>query len=262
MKQGRSLSLSLPRKLVCDLLHFAQKVPTVPVQRVFNVAAVDAMRNRLPSRPSWCVLFIKAYAQVAAEMPVLRRSYLSFPWVRLYEHFTNVASVAVEREYEGEPAVFFARIESPEKVGIVELDERLRKYKDDPIEAIPDFQNRLNLMRLPRFLRRLGWWYLTHVEGLGKSTWLGTFGVSVYSSLGAESLHPMSPLTTTLNYGVIRKNGDVSVRVVYDHRVMDGSTVARALGRLEEVLNQQIYAELQGLADAQAQPGFGMRAAG
>jgi hypothetical protein len=260
MKTGRSLALSLPRKLVCDLLHFAHKVPTVPVQRVFNVAAVDALRNQLPVRPSWCVLFIKAYAQVAAEMPVLRRSYMSFPWVRLYEHFTNVASVAVERQYEGEPAVFFARIESPEKFGILELDERLRNYKEAPIESIADFHNTLNLTRLPRFLRRLGWWYLTQVEGLGKSTWLGTFGVSVYSSLGAESLHPMSPITTALNYGVIQKNGDVSVRVVYDHRVMDGSTVARALGRLEEVLVQDIYAELQALAAGRQQTE--MRAAG
>jgi hypothetical protein len=250
MKQGRTLPLSLPRKLVCDLIHFAQKVPTVPVQRVFNVSAVEAARNRLQPRPSWCVLFTKAYAQVAAEQPVLRRSYMSFPWARLYEHNSNVASIAIERMYEGEPSVFFAHVESPEKLSVGELDARLGKYKEDPIESIPDFKNPLNLTRLPRFLRRLGWWYLTHAEGLGKSTWLGTFGVSVYSSLGAESLHPMSPLTTTLNYGVIRKNGDVGVRVVYDHRVMDGSTVARALGRLEEVLTSQVLAELEAKADA------------
>ncbi len=48
---------------------------------------------------------------------------------------------------------------------------------------------------------------------------MGTFGVSVYSGLGARSLHPISPLTTTLNYGTIGKDGDVSVRIVYDHRV-------------------------------------------
>ena len=57
---------------------------------------------------------------------------------------------------------------------------------------------------------------------------MGTFGVSVYSALGAESLHPLTPLTTALNYGVIQENGDVTVRVIYDHRVMDGATVARA----------------------------------
>ena len=51
-----------------------------------------------------------------------------------------------------------------------------------------------------------------------------------YSNLGAESLHPLSPLTTTLTYGVVRPDGTVPVRVVYDHRVMDGGTIARAPG--------------------------------
>src|SRR5437773_1976252 len=85
--------------------------------------------------------------------------------------------------------------------------------------------------------RSFAWWYITHFRGYRKATWLGTFGVSVYSSLGAESLHPLSPVTTTMNYGVIQENGDVQVRLIYDHRVMDGATVARALGRLEQLLN-------------------------
>jgi hypothetical protein len=244
MQTGRSIPLSLPRKLVCDLIHFAQKVPTVPVQRIFRLGDLEAVRSAVQPRPSWCTLFVKAYAQVAADMPVLRRSYMSFPWARLYEHNTNVASVCVERDYGGEPGVFFAHIESPEKVGVLELDQRLLKYKQDPLESIADFQMPLFAARFPQFLRRLGWWYLMNVEGLGKSTWLGTFGISVYSSLGAESLHPLSPVTTALNYGVIEKNGDVPVRVIYDHRVMDGSTVARALARTEEVMRESIRAEL------------------
>ncbi len=76
----------------------------------------------------------------------------------------------------------------------------------------------------------------------------GTFGLSVYSSLGAESLHPIGPLTTTLTYGVIDPDGGVTVRLVYDHRVMDGATVARALARLEAELTGPILAELRGMA--------------
>jgi pyruvate/2-oxoglutarate dehydrogenase complex dihydrolipoamide acyltransferase (E2) component len=72
----------------------------------------------------------------------------------------------------------------------------------------------------------------------------GTFGLSVYSSLGAESLHPLSPLTTTLNYGVIEPDGTVCVRLIYDHRVLDGAMAARALGKLEDVLNGPILNEL------------------
>jgi hypothetical protein len=68
--------------------------------------------------------------------------------------------------------------------------------------------------------------------------------VSVYSTREAESLHPISPTTCLLNYGAIGGDGHVDVRLIYDHRVMDGGTVARALGRIEEVLNDQIANEL------------------
>jgi hypothetical protein len=40
----------------------------------------------------------------------------------------------------------------------------------------------------------------------------------------------------------------LAVRIIYDHRVMDGATVARALARLDQVLNQDIANELRSLA--------------
>ena len=75
---------------------------------------------------------------------------------------------------------------------------------------------------------------------------MGTFGVSVYSGLGAESFNHYTPLTTTLTYGVIGADGSVPVRVIYDHRVMDGTTGARILTDLESVLNRDMVRELTG----------------
>jgi hypothetical protein len=42
------------------------------------------------------------------------------------------------------------------------------------------------------------------------------------------------------------------VRVVYDHRVTDGATVARALARLEAVLTGEVLNELRAMADPAA----------
>src|SRR3954454_10923594 len=103
----------------------------------------------------------------------------------------------------------------------------------------------LRTSRLPRPLRRALWWVCLNVSGRKRAKHLGTFGISVYSGLGAASLHPLSPLTTTLNYGVIEPNGSVDVRLIYDHRVLDGSTIARALLDLEQVLNNQILVEMR-----------------
>ena len=109
-----------------------------------------------------------------------------------------------------------------------------------PLERIGAFRHSLRISALPRPLRRLAWWFGLNVFGRKRAHFLGTYGVSTYSGLGAASLHPLSPLTTTLNYGVIDAAGNVDVRLIYDHRVLDGATVARALAELEEVLNHQV----------------------
>jgi hypothetical protein len=67
------------------------------------------------------------------------------------------------------------------------------------------------------------------------------------ASLGAAGLHILSPLTTTLNYGIFEPDGAIDVRLAYDHRVLDGAPVARALAALEHVLRTEILEELRRL---------------
>lgn len=243
---GKSISLSIPRKVVCDLLHIAKNIPTVPVQRSINVAKLMAAREQTTSRISWPTIFAKAYAIVCSQMPELRRAYLEYPRPRLYEHPHSIASIAIERMYEEEASVFFAYIPEPECMTLVELENAVAMYRTKPVEELFAFTFWF-YRRFPRFCRRFLWWYMLNVRGSRKAQFIGTFGLSVYSSLGAESLHPLTPLTTTMNYGIIDQAGQVSVRLIYDHRVMDGATIARALHRLEEVLNREILSELHAL---------------
>ena len=81
--------------------------------------------------------------------------------------------------------------------------------------------------------------------GRQRANFFGTFQLSVYSALGAESLNPLTPLTTLLNYGPIAEDGSVNVRIHYDHRVMDGANVARALEKFEEILNNVVAEEVK-----------------
>jgi hypothetical protein len=249
---GVSIPLSLPRQLICDYLHFARKIPTVPVQRRMRLGEVVAARAATGLRPSWCALFTKAYGFVTAATPALRRAYMSFPRPHLYEHPINVASVAVERKFGAEDAVFFGHIRQPETLSLADIDLRLRRFKDEPMESIGDFRRILLMNRFPRPLRRLLWWIGLNVWGRKRAAFMGTSGITVYAGLGAASLHPLSLLTTTLNYGVIEPDGTVDVRLIYDHRVLDGATVARALAELERVLTHEILAELRYLPRAEA----------
>ena len=126
---------------------------------------------------------------------------------------------------------------------LAEVGELIRMGMTTSVDDVKDFRGPLRISGFPLLLRRLLWWLGLNV-GRQRIKYFGTFGISVYSSLGAESLHPVSPLTSTLTYGVFAPDGSVDVRLIYDHRVMDGATVARALARLEEVLNTSLRDEL------------------
>src|SRR5262249_50911825 len=157
-ESGRSIPLSLPRRLIGDLLHFAQKVPSVPVQRRLLLDRVRLARERAADRPRWCAVFLKAYSLTAARMPELRRACLSWPWPHLYEHPFNVASVAVGRVYQGEPAVFFGHFHRPEQQSLAQLQAHLRRFQEAPVESIGLYRRALQVSRLPWPLRRLLWW--------------------------------------------------------------------------------------------------------
>ena len=248
--KSRSVPLSRPRRVTLDMLALADGIPTVPVQRHMNLAEVVAAREAA-GRPAWTALFLKAYAAVARRTPALRRAYVKLPWPRLVEYPCNVANLAVERDFEGEPAVFFARIGDPESYSLADLDALVRGYSHRRLSDVKPFRKLLRLSGLPRPLRRAALWLGLNLPRT-RGGMFGTFGMSVYSALGSESLHPISPMTTTLTYGVIDIKGRVNVRVVYDHRVIDGASVARALAGLEEELAGPILLELREMGERES----------
>jgi hypothetical protein len=249
--RGKAMRLSPMRRCIADLLWAAKAVPTVPVQRRMRLAEVVSARAAQPVRVPWSAIFTKAYAKVATLMPELRRAYVKFPWPHLYEYPISLASFAVEREHAGERGVLFARIADPARLPLTRLGQIIKGLQQVPVRECKDFRRSLRLSRVPWPLRRWLWWLGLNI-GRQRGNYFGTFAVSVYSALGAESLHPLSPLTSTLNYGVISADGSVDVRIVYDHRVLDGATVARALQKMEAELLDDIRTELRSGGESSA----------
>ena len=246
--RGRMIPLSVPRRMVIDLLHFARQIPTIPVQKRMSLAPLIAARSACREKPRWTAIFAKAYALMARDFPELRRAYCKIPWPHLYEYATSNANIIVERDYHGEPALFSIAIKDPARQPLPDIGRQLQYASTAPIEEIKDFRRPMQFARLPRPLRRALWWICLNL-GRQRANYFGTFALSVYSALNAESLHPLSPLTTLLNYGVMDSDGTLAVRIIYDHRVVNGATVARALNRLEEILNTVVLDEVRALAE-------------
>ena len=251
--RGRYLPMPGPRRFIGDLVHFAHRIPSAPVSRTMDLSALVGPRTRHPSRPSWATLFMKAYALVGAANPPLRRSYLSFPWPRLYEHPWMNCALAIERTYQGEEGVFVGLFRAPEQQSIAEIQHWVGWYKNEALEKVGFFRMALRFGYVPRPIRRALWWATLNMSGQKRCKRFGTFGLSSYGALGAEQVHPISPLTTTLTYGPIDPTTHkVVVKLIYDHRVLDGAYVARRLREIEETLNGAVLDELNAAATASA----------
>jgi hypothetical protein len=243
--KGTILPISGPRRFIIDLVHFARQVPSVPVSRLVDVSDLIEARAEHPMRPSWALLFMKAYAMVGAEHAPLRRALLEFPWSRLYEHPWMNCALAIERSFQGDHGVFIGLFRAPDQQTITQLQLALDFYKDQPLEKVGVYRRALKFSRVPRPIRRLFWWSTLNVSGYKRAKRFGTFGLTSYGALGAESLHPISPLTTTLTFGPISPERRVVVKLIYDHRVLDGVYVARRLRDVEAHLNGPILDELR-----------------
>jgi hypothetical protein len=241
--RGHAIRLPPSRRVQNDFLFFANRTPILPVQRRMSLSALVEARRACRHRPPWTALFLRGYALLAQEFPELRRVHISMPWPHLYEYPSSVAMIAFERRTGTETEVFAGRIKNPASRSLSETVGILRRFNEAPLAEIKEFRRVLLLGRLPWPLRRLLMWIGLNI-GRQRANFFGTFGVSVYSALGAESLRPLAPCPVVLNYGVIAPDGSVNVRFNYDHRVMDGATIARALQAFEGILTQTIVKEL------------------
>ena len=160
-------------------------------------------------------------------------------------------ALAIERTYHGEEGVFVGLFRAPEQQSLVQLQAAVDWYKHETLEKVGFYRMALRFSQAPTPIRRLLWWGTLNISGYKRCKRFGTFGLSSYGSLGAEQIHPISPLTTTMTYGPIDPTTRrVVVKLIYDHRVLDGSFIARRLRDIEDVLNGPILEELSGSSTA------------
>jgi hypothetical protein len=249
---SRYIPLSRARRLVCDLMRYAKKLPTIPNSRTIVIPELVAARRAAPVPVSWAAIFIRAFGLVARRHPKLRQCYVAFPWPRIYEHESSHCSVVVEREWAGEPIVLTARVRRPEEAPLLEIDGHIRRFRDDPLKSIPDFVDLLRYAKLPVLLRRLVLWAGFHLYPPKRIRHFGTFMFTSLAKFGVQQEHSIALVTSNFTVGPIDSAGRATARIVYDHRVMDGRDVARALVDIEATLNGEVLAELRALRAKEA----------
>jgi hypothetical protein len=259
--KGKTIAITPFRNLVIDFLHFSRAVPAVSIDRPMNLAPLVEARMRCPSRPMWTSMFTKAYAIVAMRQPLLRQSYMSFPWARFYEHPKNIAAINVSRRVGDEDVVMQMLIRKPENRSLEELDAIMRHGATAPVEEFTSYRRATRVSYLPGTIRRGLMWLTLNWLGRRRCHNFGTFGITSVAERGAGVLHTIPLLTSMIHYGMFDDKGRLDVRFTFDHRVLDGVPAAEVMVALEGVLLGEILAEVKGMAPAILLPGPGRMAA-
>jgi len=256
------------RSCIGDVARLAQEIPLFPVERPMLLEALAAARAAAagatnttnntvsPGQPvfsqriGWAAIFLKAYSLVAREMPVLRTWLVrGFPTgrLRLATASESVATLAVNRVEQGEDRLFWARLAQPDARPLPEIQQFVVDCTTRPVEEM--FKRQLQLEMVPGFLRRTILRWNMNSFSRKRAARIGTFSLSTLAGLGAINRFHPTICTTSLSYSPLKPDGRCLVTLIADHRVLDGAVVARALARLEEVLVNDMVAELRGLTN-------------
>jgi hypothetical protein len=234
----------MPRRLVADIMHASIRVPFVSLRRPLNVHQLIEARALAAQPPGWAAIFVKAFSLVAKDQPILRTLYAKWPRPSFYELPRSVAMIAIARVEDGEDCVLQQKIVAADALPLTEVDAQIRHAKDAPIGEVPAFRKVLLVTRLPLPLRRLAWLIGLNF-GRQRANYFGSFVVTSVAAYGAGELHALSPGPFILSYGVVGPDQTIDVVIRWDHRITDAALIAKALTRLEQVLNSEIAAELR-----------------
>ncbi|MFM8892915.1 MAG: hypothetical protein ACKOTB_15105 [Planctomycetia bacterium] len=256
------------RACISDVAALAREIPLFPVERTMSLARLALVREAAVTGPAatrigWAAIFMKAYAIVARDMPVLRTWLVPrFPCLplgmgaRLATCSESVATLAVNRLEDGQDRLLWGRLARPDQLPLPVIQRFVVDCGTKPVEEM--FRRQLQLEMLPGFLRRT---ILRWNIGSGspkRATRIGTFSLSTLAGLGATNRFHPPICTTSLAYAPLDPEGRCVVTLIADHRILDGVAAARALVALEETLTGTMRDELASLASVKP-PAAGRR---
>ena len=244
--RGTVRKISLPRRFIADLMHASMRVPFISLSRTLDVSRLIEARAQVPKPPGWAAIFVKAFALLARDEPVLRTLYVKLPWPHFFELPRSVGMVAIARVEDGQDCILPEKVPAPDERPLTDIGAQIRRARDLPLMEVPAFRKILMATRLPLPLRRLSWLVGLNVGRMYANNF-GSFGVTSVAAYGPGELHALSPGPFLLSYGVVRPDRSIDVIIRWDHRITDAAFIAGTLTRLEQVLNTEISAELRGI---------------
>jgi len=245
---GRRLTFSNGRRLVDDVIRVSNQMPMAAFSSDWDVAQVAKLRRLAKPKISWNVLMMKAHAIVCQKNPMLRRTYVKFPFAHLYEHQQSVCMMTIGRKHDGEERLFFARFNEPDNYTLIELQQLYDKYRKAPIEEIKQFRHQITFAKFPSPVRRFAWWALFNLWPQKRASHMGTFGMSISGHRGALGSQHLGSNTTILGVDPNPRKGVAKMLLTFDHQILDGAPATEIFLLGQRMLATAVAKELADMA--------------
>src|SRR6202012_2416410 len=138
-------------------------------------------------------------------------------------------------------------LDNPQDMPLMELHQHLKWLKTAPVESIPTFNRMIRGNIVPYPFRWMVWWWFYSFSGPRRAHFIGTYAINGGTRFPIRPVTTTGAIGTTFYFGPFHEDGSTDFCLTFDHRVMDGGEVVRALDQLQEVMNTEILAELKAL---------------
>jgi len=190
-------------------------------------------------------VLLKAIAIAQKSCPQ-SRSFI-YPFGRIATLEKIVAGFTVERTVDGTDCVFFGSIEEPERKTLLEIMNELIEYKEASVVEHKQLGLETRFAHIPWFIRQICLRAVMMIPALRPFFFAASFGLSSLGKFGADFVTGPCVCTSTFGVGKIEArpvvlDGKIVARqmmtlsLLYDQRCMDGSSAARLLSNVKELL--------------------------
>ncbi|MBU6453523.1 MAG: 2-oxo acid dehydrogenase subunit E2 [Cyanobacteria bacterium REEB67] len=262
--------LAPPRWNVLDLLeHISRYSESVHLFCDIDGEAIEALAENLSvggQKVTVTAILLKAIS--IAQLSHLNSASFRLPFGYIYKRDVPIAGFTVEREVDGQQAVFFGNIKDAQSKLLIDIARELAAYGRNDVDTVTQLSKERILSKIPYALRQilvpLGC-YLPFVREIINPA---TFGLTSLGKFGLGVV--VAPNVTTSIFGIgpmeskpVVVNGQVEIRKIMpitysvDNKICDYHSAARFLKDIKDILESGLAgylheSELEAL-DAAAQ---------
>lgn len=253
----RSIPFTPNREFIADQLARTRRFHC-PVSLVYELDVTDTLPAIESARArgaavSLTALLVKATGLVLERHPRLNRHVFERWFRRLEVEFDDVSCTLIVRREgpAGEHVLFPVLVRRPNQLSIPEIHGIIRHHKEEALERLPQMAAFRRIQRMS-WLGRKYFSYKARSDPRFYARYYGSYGLSVNVARDWGPVAGGGVANTGIAFvpGVIRdlprvQGGEVRVRrilnlgVIFDHFLLDGADVARAMESLRPLVESQ-----------------------